>query len=74
MIIGSGSSGKAKEMEDLAQVLYLVIFIFAVCGAWLLLRRRNFPPGWKPETYEKNRNSPMEPFPPRKPDSFFKKH
>jgi len=66
------SDGPENEMEDVAQALYLVIFMFAVYGAILLLSRRKPPPGWKLETYEKTSNSMGEPLPRRKPDSFLK--
>ncbi|MBS1954955.1 MAG: hypothetical protein JST89_12260 [Cyanobacteria bacterium SZAS-4] len=55
-----------QQMEPLTQVLYLVIFIYAVYGAMLMVFRKGPPDGWKPETYEKNRNTTVDPFPSKK--------
>jgi hypothetical protein len=35
-----------------------------------MLMRKEPPDGWKPETYEKNKNSPKDPFPSKKPDFY----
>jgi hypothetical protein len=48
--------------------------IAIICGVILVIfgpKMRRFPPwGWKPETYEKNSNSPKDPFPLKRDDLF----
>jgi|694.fasta_scaffold122524_3 hypothetical protein len=57
-----------QQMEPLTQILYLVLLSFVAYGAMLM--RKEPPDGWKPETYEKNKNSPKDPFPSKKPDFY----
>ena len=59
-----------QQLEPLTQALYMVVFIFAVYGAMLIIFRKGPPDGWKPETYEKNKNSPADPFLSKSPDFY----